>query len=195
MSTWFREEEFFPKTLPRLFGSRADPGVAVPPNPGDDRATMLRQPLVVACTLLFAACRHDAGQLAPNPTGTGTSVAAPTSEVWLRGDFVRVVKGVTGTAEIRHEADQYWLVLRDVTTDAEGQIHVYLVGHDAARTTRAVTEADLKYDMAPLERGVLEQRILLPSRPDDSLRSVVLFEVEFGVNLAVAALRAPFEPR
>jgi len=122
-------------------------------------------------------------------------VAPPASESFLTGDFVRVVKAVTGKAEIRHEGDEYWLVLRDVTLDAEGQIHVYLVGHEAARTTRAVTEAELKYDMGPLERGAAEQRIALPSRPDESLRSVVLFEVEFGVNLAVAPLRAPLEPR
>jgi hypothetical protein len=140
-------------------------------------------------------CRHDRGQASPAPSSptAGARVSAPT--VLLSGSFERVAKPVSGRAEIRREGEGYFLVLYDVSIRAEGSVHVYLVGELAARTTRAVTEAALSYDMAELAQGNSEQRILLPSAPDPSLRSVVLFQADFGVNLAVAPLRPPLPGR
>jgi hypothetical protein len=139
-------------------------------------------------------CRSRRSPAQPTP-----SVAVPTSQtaaagaveqVLLTGSFERVSRGVTGTASIARRGNEYLLLLSAVTVAEVGTVRVYLLGHDRAKSTRIFDETVLKYDMAELERGVAEQRIVLPSEPDPTLRSVVLFNPAFSVNLAVAPLRA-----
>jgi hypothetical protein len=115
----------------------------------------------------------------------------PRSDVLLAGDFQRVVKPATGRAEITRSGDSCELRLTGVSVAASGPVRVYLVGTEHADTTRAVVEAELKYDMAQLDQDTAEQTIALPSVPDPRLRSVVLYEPVFAVNLAYAALQSP----
>jgi hypothetical protein len=110
-------------------------------------------------------------------------------QVVLSGAFERVSRRVSGRASIVRRGNDYLLQLQDVSVAQEGSVHVYLVGHPRADSTRILDETEMKYDMAELERGVPEQQIPLPSEPDQALRSVVLVYPAFGVNLAVAPLR------
>ncbi len=130
----------------------------------------------------------DAGTAA-QPLSTGAA-AALGEEEWreLSGEFERVAKTSTGRADIIRRDGKYLLYLTGVRVQADGPLRVYLVGHDAARTTRAVHEASLVYDMAELDNGATQQVIELPSRPDESLKSVVIWQRSFRVNLAVAPL-------
>ena len=112
-------------------------------------------------------------------------------EAWvpLRGDFETLVKPVTGRADIVLRDGKYLLYLTGVSVDAKPPLRVYLVGQQNARTTRSVNESEQRYDMAELDNGAPEQIIALPSRPDPALRSVVIWQAAFAVNLAVAPLR------
>ena len=68
-------------------------------------------------------------------------------------------------------------------------MHVYFVGVPAAKTTREVVQTDTKYDFGLLLTDAPQQVIDLPSEPAPELRSVVLWNPAYGVNLAFAALR------
>jgi len=137
-----------------------------------------------ACGLVSAsACRRDTS----GPVAEDSS--APT--VVLAGEFERVAKSAQGRAEIVRRGDQFELRLRQVRVDSKRPVRVYLVGVDRAPTTRSVASAELKYDMATLDQTVAEQIIALPSEPDPRIRSVVLWEPTFYVNLAFAPLRPP----
>jgi hypothetical protein len=157
-----------------------------------------------ACTALLlcataisgvAGCqsRKSATSPQPQPAPSARSIVAPpmplTEQTMLTGSFERVSRAASGTANIVRHGNDYELRLNGVSVATEGVVHVYLVGHDDASSTRIVTETEMKYDMAELLRGVPEQRIALPSEPSPLLRSVVLFNPAFGVNLAVARLR------
>jgi hypothetical protein len=141
---------------------------------------------------LACGCRSRRSPAQPTPSvvvpSTRTVAGPGVEQILLTGSFERVSRAVTGTASIVRRGTDYFLLLSAVTVAQAGQIRVYLVGDDGARSTRIFDETALKYDMAPLEQGVPEQRIALPSQPDASLRSVVLFYPAFGVNLAVAPL-------
>jgi hypothetical protein len=115
----------------------------------------------------------------------------PAEQVLLAGEFERVSRQTTGHAEIVRRGEQYELVLTNVTVKNDSMVRVYLVGHDRASSTFLVDSTELKYDMAELERGVPRQVIELPSEPDARLRSVVLYNPMFGINLGFAPLRAP----
>ncbi len=117
------------------------------------------------------------------------STAEGHTEVLLTGAFEHAAKPAKGEAEIVRQGDRFELRLRRVQVASERPVHVYLVGTERAATTRSVVEAELKYDMEELKPGVAEQVIALPSEPDSKLRSVVLWDPEFSVNLAFAPLR------
>jgi hypothetical protein len=117
------------------------------------------------------------------------SDAASTAEVLLTGAFEHAAKPAEGEAEIVRRGDDYELRLRRVRVASDRPVRVYLVGAERASTTRSVVEAELKYDMEDLKPGLAEQVIALPSEPDSALRSVVLWDPAFSVNLAFAALR------
>lgn|SRR5512145_3088919 len=154
-------------------------------------------PIALAMILIGSAvdgCRSrqtvpQSGSTLSNPNPS--SAASRSDGVLLEGTFERVARPVTGKASIVRRGTTYELVLSGVTVSQEGSVHVYLVGHDRPKTTRIVDETEMKYDMAELEPGGAEQRILLPSEPDPALRSVVLFYPTFGVNLAFAPLHPP----
>lgn len=147
--------------------------------------------LCISFALPQLGCHSQQAATDPRPaTSTSVEVASVAwEETTLEGRFERVARAVTGTASIVRRGADFELVLREVTVSQQGTVRVYLVGHDWASTTRILDETEMKYDMAELERGALEQRIALPSEPDPRLRSVVLFYPEFGVNIAVAPLR------
>jgi hypothetical protein len=113
-------------------------------------------------------------------------------EVILAGNFERVSRATTGRAEIVRRGPEYELVLTAVTVASDAKARVYLVSHDRASSTFLVDSAELKYDMAELERGKERQIIALPSEPDPRLRSVVLYNPDFGINLGFAPLRAAY---
>lgn len=138
---------------------------------------------VVGCALFEAMACNRSERSEP-------SVREPAARerVLLEGSFRSVGKSGTGRARIVRAGDQYELRLEGVELAAEGA-HVYLVGLEDARTSSAVDQAELKYDMGALEGP--DQRIALPSAPDPALRVVVLWNPRFSVNLAAAPLRAP----
>lgn len=149
----------------------------------------LPQCLLLCLTLFGVACacrREPEGSPEPRMDN-----AASEPEVLLRGKFTRVAKGATGSAELVRRGEQYQLRLRGAGVDSLGEVHVYLVGLPDARSTAALTEAETKYDFGPLKQNAPEQLIDLPSEPAPELRTVVLYEPRYRINLAAAALRPP----
>lgn len=112
------------------------------------------------------------------------------NETLLEGHFRKVTKEGDGVVQIRRRGKNYELVLRGVTVHAKPPIHVYIVGLREARSTAAVDATDSKYDVGPLKLGAAEQVISIP-KPLDELRTVVLWNPAFGVNLAAASLKPP----
>lgn len=135
---------------------------------------------------MVPGCRQDSDSA--NPAAENS---APTSQVLLRGDFARVAKNVSGSAEIVRSGDRYQLRLHHTKVDTLGEVHIYLVGLPEVPSTAALTATDVKYDFGPLEQGAPQQLIELPSEPAPELRSVVLYEPRYRINLAAAALRPP----
>ena len=133
-----------------------------------------------------AGCRQSS-----DSSKQGAANSALPSEVVLRGDFARVAKKATGSAEIIRTGNRYQLRLQNTEVDTLGEVHVYLVGLPEVPNTAALTATEVKYDFGPLERGASQQLIDLPSKPAPELRSVVLYEPRYRVNLAAAALRPP----
>jgi hypothetical protein len=111
--------------------------------------------------------------------------------VLLAGGFEPAAKRAEGEAEIVRQGDSFELRLHHVRVASERPVRVYLVGAERASTTRSVGETELKYDMDQLHPNLAEQVIALPSEPDPALRSVVLWDPMFAVNLGFAALRRP----
>src|SRR5688572_4373489 len=132
---------------------------------------------------LCSACKNE-----PTESNAGTPAEAGQVEVLLRGSFKRVTKQAAGRAEIVRRGQKYWIKLSDTTVDNPGEVHVYLVGLPDVRSTVELRAAQTLYDFGPLEQGAKEQIIPLPSAPAPELRSVVLYELRYAVNLASAAL-------
>ncbi len=152
--------------------------------------------VAVAFLTVTAACKPKGDRSGHGDAG-GPKVTEEFREApWvdLTGEFRRIVKPVRGRADVVYRDGKYQLCLTGVKVEADGPLRVYLVGEDDASTTRLVTESKLVYDMAPLENGATDQVIDLPSRPDDRLRSVVLWQQAFAINLAVAPLRPTPQP-
>jgi len=132
---------------------------------------------------LLSACRHE------SKPQTERDPNAPT--VLLQGTFESVAKPARGRAEIVRTGERYELHLYGARVDSQRPVRVYLVGVDRAPTTRSVADAELKYDMAELDQDAAHQIISLPSEPNPAIRSVVLWEPTFYVNLAFAPLDPP----
>ncbi len=152
--------------------------------------------LLIAITALgTTGCRNRRSSTPPSPSArtsvAGVATTASVEQILLEGSFERVSRAASGTARIVRRGNVYELRLSSVNVAQEGTVRVYLVGHERPASTRILDETELKYDIAELERGAMEQRIELPSEPDPALRSVVLLHPAFGVNLAVAPLRSP----
>lgn len=155
------------------------------------RSTLLHCLLLCLTLLGVAPACQRASEPAPEST---TENAASEPEVLLRGNFTRVAKRATGSAELVRRGEQYQLRLRGASVDNLGEVHVYFVGLPDARSTAALTEAETKYDFGPLKQNAAEQLIDLPSEPAPELRSVVLYEPRYRINLAAAALRPAESP-
>ncbi len=140
----------------------------------------------MACALLLGSgCdQHD-------DSGAPASSASSAPEVLLVGHFRRVAKPVSGTAQIVRKGKKYQLRLENTSVDYDGKVRVYLVGLPDVPTTMALLKTDTQYDFGPLEQGAKRQLIDLPSEPAPELRSVVLYEPRYRVNLAVAPLKPP----
>lgn len=108
----------------------------------------------------------------------------------LSGSFKRVAKKVEGRVELVRKGDRYALRLLGTKVDNLGEVHVYFVGLPDARSTLELAGTEMQYDFGPLEQGAPEQIIALPSEPAPELRTVVLFEPRYRVNLASAALES-----
>ena len=119
----------------------------------------------------------------------GSGAADPT-EVLLSGSFERVAKKVEGRVELVRRGKNYALRLLNTKVDNLGEVHVYFVGLPDARSTLEMAATETQYDFGPLEQGAPEQIIGLPSEPAPELRTVVLFEPRYRVNLAAAPLEA-----
>lgn len=152
--------------------------------------------VLLSCAAL-GGCLKDPLESRRTPDGS-PQTASPTHRgpVLLVGSFEQVAKKATGTVSLEHHDGVYELVVRDVTLNDAGPIHVYFVGLERVRSTRDLDEVDAKYDFGPLEETgsgtfVPEQRIKLPSAPAKELRSVVLLNPRFGVVLASSSLRTP----
>jgi hypothetical protein len=117
-----------------------------------------------------------------------------TETILLEGAFEQAAKPVEGQAQIVRRGDGFELRLRRVRVTSSRPVRVYLVGAERASTTRSVISAELKYDMDELHSNQTEQTIALPSEPDPALRSVVLWDPEYSVNLGFAALRQHAKP-
>lgn len=134
----------------------------------------------VGVLLVFIACRNS---------GTTHAESEPEERVVASGRFEAVTRPGSGSVELLKRGEEYTLKLAGVSLKSDGPIRVYLVGLDAALSTAAVDDAELKYDMGPLHLDAAEQRIELPGAPDPKLRSVVLWHGAFRANLAAARLR------
>lgn len=140
--------------------------------------------LAFAC----AACKAQSG--GSNAETSKADAAADPTEVLLSGTFKRVAKKVEGRVELVRKDTRYALRLVNTKVDNLGEVHVYFVGLPDARSTLELSAAETQYDFGPLEQGAQEQIIALPSEPAPELRTVVLFEPRYRVNLAAA----PLEP-
>lgn len=136
------------------------------------------------CFGMCPACKSDSGG-----TQARESAASPDSaDVLLSGRFERVAKKVEGRVELVRKGDRYALRLLGTSVDHPGEVHVYFVGLPSARSTLEMARTEMQYDFGKLEQGAPEQIIGLPSEPAPELRTVVLFEPRYRVNLAAAAL-------
>lgn len=135
---------------------------------------------------LAPACKRES---AGSEADSGRT-PAEAEEVLLSGSFKRVAKKVEGRVELVRKGDRYALRLLGTKVDTLGEVHVYFVGLPDARSTLELAGTDMQYDFGPLEQGAAEQIIALPSEPAPELRTVVLFEPRYRVNLAAA----PLEP-
>lgn len=141
------------------------------------------------CGLMaLSGCRSESTGAGESPREVAGAASAAAAGVLLAGEFAAAARGGRGRAEIVRQGNDYALRLVGVRIEAGGPVRVYLVGAERASTTRSVVEAEQKYDLAALDPRLDEQLIPLPSAPDPALRSVVLWEPRYGVNLAYAAL-------
>ena len=136
-------------------------------------------------SVALPACQKESSDPAPAPAA---STPAET-RVLLQGSFERVAKHVTGSVALIEGPRGCQLRLRDVTVDNLGEVQIYFVGLPEAKSTLALTAVETKYDFGPLQQGAHEQLIDLPGKPAPELRSVVLYEPRYRVNLAAAALK------
>lgn len=160
-------------------------------------------PALIAATLFVGCLREPlesrrTNDDAPTPAASGakSTVEPPSQPVLLEGNFEQVSKQVSGSVRLERHGDLYELVVRNVTLNDVGPIHVYFVGLDRVRSTNDLDAVDAKYDFGPLEATgsgafAAEQRIKLPSKPAPELRSVALINPRFGVVLASSSLQAP----
>lgn len=137
---------------------------------------------------LPSACKRDSDDSKAEPAAAAAD--ADEHEVLLSGTFKRVAKKVEGRVELVRKGDRYALRLLGTKVDNLGEVHVYFVGLPDARSTLELAGTEMQYDFGPLEQGAPEQIIALPSEPAPELRTVVLFEPRYRVNLAAA----PLEP-
>lgn len=142
--------------------------------------------LLFVLLALAPACKREP---ADSEADSGRT-PAEAEEVLLSGSFKRVAKKVEGRVELVRKGDRYALRLLGTKVDTLGEVHVYFVGLPDARSTLELAGTDMQYDFGPLEQGAAEQIIALPSEPAPELRTVVLFEPRYRVNLAAA----PLEP-
>jgi hypothetical protein len=141
--------------------------------------------LLVGCTVSGAlGCKAESSASSDAPSAS----QAATPLVLLEGTFRRVSKKANGKAQIIRRGERYQIRLLGVSVDTLGETHVYLVGLPDARSTAEVIQATNKYDFGPLRQGAFQQLIDLPSKPALELRTVVLYEPRFHVNLAAAPL-------
>lgn len=138
---------------------------------------------VVLAAMALVGCQREDSNAAAQVSSSRAMV-----EVVLAGDFVRVAKAVEGRAEIVRRGQSYQLRLRNVRVDHLAEVHVYLVGLPDVRSTIELMATETKYDFGPLEQGAEQQVIDLPSEPAPELRSVVLYEPRYRINLAAASL-------
>ena len=155
---------------------------ASPPQRVDLSFSRKSRCVVFLAFALSSACRSDAGDSHPN------AVYDESSKLHLAGEFQDGMKPTQGRAEIVARGRVFELRLHQVQVKSNRPVRVYLVGAERASTTRKVVEAELKYDMAELDPSVTQQVIALPGQPDPVLRSVVLWDPVFGVNLGFAPL-------
>lgn len=138
----------------------------------------------MALGVISAGCNRDSEQAAP----AASSAAADGTSVLLTGTFQRVAKAASGRAEIIRRGNEYSLRLSHASVDSSSEVHVYLVGLPDVASTAELIATDTVYDFGPLEQGANEQLIELPSEPAPELKTVVLFEPRYHVNLARAPL-------
>jgi len=143
--------------------------------------------LVLAVLGPYPGCKRDS---ADSKSESATPAPAGSGEVLLSGTFKRVAKKVEGRVELVRRGDSYALRLLNTKVDNLGEVHVYFVGLPDAKTTIEMAATETQYDFGPLEQGAPEQLIGLPSEPAPELRTVVLYEPRYRVNLASAALEA-----
>ena len=148
---------------------------------------------VLAVLGVCPACKGESGEA--QDKSAETLAEADQSEVLLSGSFKRVAKKVEGRVELVRKGDRYALRLSNTKVDAPGEVRVYFVGLPDAKTTLELAGTDVQYDFGPLEQGAPEQIIGLPSEPAPELRTVVLFEPDYRVNLASAALEPASSPK
>jgi hypothetical protein len=139
-------------------------------------------------TAICACKRGDTDKAGEGEPPASEAADPAKAEVLLAGDFKRVAKKTSGRAQIVRRGERYQLRLQGVSVDNLGEVQVYLVGLPEVKSTAALTAAETKYDFGPLEQGAKEQLIGLPSKPAPELRSVVLYEPRYRVNLAAASL-------
>lgn len=133
---------------------------------------------------MVVGCNRDSESPAP----AASQVASGRNGVLLSGTFQRVAKAADGRAEIIRRGGKYLLRLSNTTVDTHGEVHVYLVGLPDVTSTAELIATDAVYDFGVLEQGAGEQLIKLPSEPAPELKTVVLFEPRYHVNLARAPL-------
>jgi hypothetical protein len=140
--------------------------------------------------LLLVAVGCNKRPTSTEEVSAASSLADPAPAL-LSGSFSSVAKRVTGQARFAYVAstDAYQLILEHVEVDTTDPVHIYLVARDEAPTTGAVQDTEDKYDLGELQNGAPIQVIDLPSAPAPDLRTVVLWGVKYGVNLAQAPLR------
>ena len=142
-------------------------------------------PVLLAGLLGVAGCQRETGDEHAAPS----SSASDSNRVLLTGTFERVAKKVTGRVELVQAGGRYQLRLLNVSVDNLGEVHVYFVGLPEAKSTLVLATTQTQYDFGPLEQGSPEQLIDLPSKPASELRTVVLYEPRYRVNLAAASLK------
>jgi len=148
--------------------------------------------LAALVIVLAGACPGCKGSGASKTDAADSSQAPSASdetEVLLSGSFKRVAKKVEGRVELVRRGKNYALRLLNTKVDNLGEVHVYFVGLPDARSTLEMAATETQYDFGPLQQGAPEQLIALPSEPAPELRTVVLFEPRYRVNLAAAPLQ------